>query len=46
MSYKIHLDVFEGPVDLLLYFIKRDEINIYDIPIMKVTRDYLEYLVV
>ncbi|MCD6337245.1 MAG: hypothetical protein DRP93_03080 [Candidatus Neomarinimicrobiota bacterium] len=44
MSYKIHLDVFEGPVDLLLYFIKRDEINIYDIPIMKVTRDYLEYL--
>jgi len=44
MSYKIHLDVFEGPVDLLLYFIKRDEINIYDIPITKVTRDYLEYL--
>lgn len=44
MSYKIHLDVFEGPVDLLLYFIKRDEINIYDIPIMKITRDYLEYL--
>jgi segregation and condensation protein A len=44
MSYKIHLDVFEGPVDLLLYFIKRDEINIYDIPINKVTKDYLEYL--
>ena len=44
MSYKIHLDVFEGPVDLLLYFIKRDEINIYDIPITKVTNDYLEYL--
>ncbi|MFO7841016.1 MAG: segregation/condensation protein A [Fidelibacterota bacterium] len=44
MNYKIHLDVFEGPVDLLLYFIKRDEINIYDIPIMKITRDYLEYL--
>ena len=44
MSYKIQLDVFEGPVDLLLYFIKRDEINIYDIPITKVTRDYLEYL--
>ena len=44
MSYKIQLDIFEGPVDLLLYFIKRDEINIYDIPIMKVTRDYLEYL--
>ncbi len=44
MSYKIHLDVFEGPVDLLLYFIKRDEVNIYDIPINKVTKDYLEYL--
>ncbi len=44
MSYKIQLDVFEGPVDLLLYFIKRDEINIYDIPITKVTKDYLEYL--
>lgn len=44
MSYKIHLDIFEGPVDLLLYFIKRDEINIYDIPITKVTKDYLEYL--
>ncbi len=44
MSYKIQLDIFEGPVDLLLYFIKRDEINIYDIPIMKVTKDYLEYL--
>jgi segregation and condensation protein A len=44
MSYKIHLDIFEGPVDLLLYFIKRDEINIYDIPITKITRDYLEYL--
>ncbi len=44
MNYKIHLDIFEGPVDLLLYFIKRDEINIYDIPIMKITRDYLDYL--
>lgn len=44
MSYKIHLDIFEGPLDLLLYFIKRDEINIYDIPIAKITRDYLEYL--
>lgn len=44
MSYKIRLEVFEGPVDLLLYFIKRDEINIYDIPINKITHDYLEYL--
>jgi segregation and condensation protein A len=44
MSYKIRLEVFEGPVDLLLYFIKRDEINIYDIPINTITHEYLEYL--
>ena len=31
--YKIKLDQFEGPLDLLLFFIKRDELNIYDIPI-------------
>ncbi len=42
--YNIALDVFEGPMDLLLYFIKRDEINIYDIPIARITREYLEYL--
>lgn len=35
---------FEGPLDLLLFFIKRDEINIYDIPISKITKDFLEYL--
>ena len=44
MDYKIRLDVFEGPLDLLLYLIKKDELNIYDIPIMKITRQYLEYL--
>lgn len=44
MDYKIHLNVFEGPLDLLLYFIRRDEINIYDIPIAKITQEYLEYL--
>jgi segregation and condensation protein A len=43
-NYNIALDVFEGPMDLLLYFIKRDEINIYDIPIARITREYLEYL--
>lgn len=43
-QYNIELDVFEGPMDLLLYFIKRDEINIYDIPIARITREYLEYL--
>ncbi len=44
MSYKVKLDIFEGPLDLLLFFIKRDEINIYDIPISYITKEYLEYL--
>ena len=44
MSYNIKIEVFEGPLDLLLFFIKRDEINIYDIPIAYITREYLEYL--
>ncbi len=41
---KVKLPVFEGPLDLLLYLIKRDELNIYDIPIEHITRQYLEYL--
>ncbi len=44
MSYKIKLEVFEGPLDLLLYLIKKDELNIYDIPITRITEQYLEYL--
>jgi len=44
MTYKVQLPVFEGPLDLLLYLIKKDEINIYDIPIAKVTDQYLEHL--
>jgi len=44
MSYKIKLEVFEGPLDLLLYLIKKEELNIYDIPITRVTEQYLEYL--
>ncbi|MFZ4395927.1 MAG: segregation and condensation protein A [Kiritimatiellia bacterium] len=43
-DYKIELDVFEGPLDLLLYLIRRDELDIYDIPIERVTTQYLEYL--
>jgi len=43
-DYKISLDVFEGPLDLLLYLIRRDELDIYDIPIERVTTQYLEYL--
>ena len=44
MTYKVQLPVFEGPLDLLLYLIKKDEINIYDIPIAKITEQYLEYM--
>jgi len=44
MAYKVRLEVFEGPLDLLLYLIKKDEIDIYDIPISKITEQYLEYL--
>lgn len=42
--YKIKIDNFEGPFDLLLYFIKRDELDIYDIPIAKITQEFLEYI--
>ncbi|MFH1049601.1 MAG: segregation/condensation protein A [bacterium] len=42
--YKIRLPNFEGPFDLLLYFIKRDELNIYDIPIARITEEYLKYI--
>lgn len=44
MTYKIKLPVFEGPFDLLLYLIKKHEIDVYDIPIAMITRQYLEYL--
>ncbi|MFH1458489.1 MAG: segregation/condensation protein A [Candidatus Omnitrophota bacterium] len=44
MSYKIKLEIFEGPLDLLLYLVNKDHLNIYDIPIAKVTGQYLEYL--
>lgn len=44
MSYRIKLEVFEGPLDLLLYLIKKDEVNIYDIPIAQITDQYMEYL--
>ncbi|MDD5680864.1 MAG: segregation/condensation protein A [Candidatus Omnitrophica bacterium] len=44
MKYKVRLEVFEGPLDLLLYLIKKEEVDIYDIPIAKITDQYLEYL--
>src|SRR5271154_1109096 len=40
----VKLPVFEGPLDLLLYLIKKDELDIYDIPIERITRQYLDYL--
>ena len=43
-DYKVKLEIFEGPLDLLLYLIKRDEIDIYDISIERITGQYLEYL--
>ena len=43
-AYKVELDIFEGPMDLLLYLIKRDEIDIYDIPIEAITKQYMAYL--
>ena len=42
--YKVKLNHFEGPLDLLLFFIKRDELDIYDIPIAKITKEFLEYV--
>ena len=43
-DYKVNLDVFEGPLDLLLYLIRREELDIYDIPIEHVTVQYMKYL--
>ena len=42
--YKVQLNQFEGPLDLLLYFIRRDEIDIYDIPIAQITAEYLQII--
>ncbi len=42
--YKVKLSHFEGPLDLLLFFIRRDEVDIYDIPIAHITKEFVEYL--
>ncbi len=42
--YRVRLTDFEGPLDLLLFFIKRDELDIYNIPISRITAEFLEYL--
>lgn len=43
-DYKVKLEVFEGPLDLLLYLIRKDEVDIYDISIERITSQYLEYM--
>jgi len=43
-TYQIRLPQFEGPFDLLLFFIERDELDIYNIPITQITADFLEYM--
>ena len=44
LDYNVQLDVFEGPLDLLLYLIKKDEVDIHDIPIERITTQYMETL--
>ena len=44
MGYEVKLDIFEGPLDLLLYLIKKNEIDIYDIPIALITEQYLKHI--
>jgi hypothetical protein len=43
-AYQVKLDMFEGPLDLLLYLIKKNEVNIYDIPLTLITEQYLGYI--
>ena len=43
-NFEVKLPLFEGPFDLLLFFIERDELDIYDIPISKITNDFLDYI--
>ena len=43
-TYNIHLPVFDGPFDLLLFFIERDELDIQNIPISRITGDFLDYI--
>ena len=44
MSYQIKIENFEGPLDLLLYFIRKDELDIYDIPISQITKDFMNVI--
>jgi segregation and condensation protein A len=44
MALEVHLEMFEGPLDLLLYLIRKNDLDVYDIPISKITQEYLAYL--
>jgi segregation and condensation protein A len=44
VEYRVELDVYNGPLDLLLYLLKRDELDIYDIPIVRITESYMHYV--
>ena len=44
MELEVKLEVFEGPLDLLLHLIEKNKVDIYDIPIVEITRQYLEYV--
>ncbi|MEW5993540.1 MAG: segregation/condensation protein A [Candidatus Zixiibacteriota bacterium] len=43
-GYKVNIGIFQGPLDLLLYLIRKEEVDIYDIPIAKITSEYLKYV--
>ncbi|MEO1450818.1 MAG: segregation/condensation protein A, partial [Bacteroidota bacterium] len=43
-TYRIQLPIFEGPFDLLLFFIERDELDVHDIPIAQITQEFLDYI--
>ncbi len=43
-DYRVNLDIFAGPLDLLLYLVRKEEVDIYDIPISKITAQYIRYL--
>jgi segregation and condensation protein A len=43
-DYRVNLDIFAGPLDLLLYLVRREEVDIYDIPIAKITDQYIRYI--
>ena len=44
IDYQVRVENFEGPMDLLLFFIQRDRLNIYDIPISEITNEFLDYV--